>query len=341
MENQEKKDRVKEYLTGKLDGFLFDELSPEYLKKAEITDFMKGVPIPIKTTELSSASFSTVQIADSMAYVLGCDPDFRYRDAYLKYIEKFFPEQFPKLLVQQGADQAKDERFEEACVYFRAALIIDPDFRDAQYCYARACHDAYEHGEGEEYVGTFKAESLRAFETLAEKWPDFDEAYYFLGYAYLNLGLYQKAQLTFNRFLNLNQNEEARKEIQQMQEKLAEPCRIEEGCNAIASGRFESGIEILEPYRNDPRYNAWWPLWYYLGVAFRGIGLTKEATDAFQRVLTLSPSNIETMQELVDLYEANGLDDLAEKYQKKIDVVRHNQELDREQKRQEEGITVS
>ena len=341
-EKHEKQDRIKEYLVGKLDGFFFDTLSNDYLRRADIADFMRGVPIPLRSEDIARMKeFGTVRIADAMAFVIGCDPEFKYRDAYIRYINKFFPDQFPKLLVQQGADKAKEEDFETACVYFRAALQIDPDFMDAQYCYARALHDAYENGTGEEYVGVFKAESLRAFETLAEKWPDFDEGYYYLGYAYLNLGLYQKAALTFQRFLSLTKNEEARKEVQDLSEKLAEPCRIEEGCNAIISGRLESGIEILSVYKDDPRYNAWWPLWYYLGAAYRALGLTQDALDAFQQVLKLSPSNAETMQQLVEIYEADGFDEMAEKYRKKIAVVEQKRELDREQKRQNDGIKAN
>ena len=77
------------------------------------------------------------------------------------------------------------------------ALFVDPDSADALYCYGRACRDAYEKGEGEEYVGRFKAESLEAFEKLTLKKPDFDMGFYFLGYGYLNLGLYVKAKLTW------------------------------------------------------------------------------------------------------------------------------------------------
>ena len=41
-------DKVGEYLVHHLDKMLFDELSDEYLKKAEMEDILKGVPIPFK-----------------------------------------------------------------------------------------------------------------------------------------------------------------------------------------------------------------------------------------------------------------------------------------------------
>ncbi len=335
-------DKVKDYLVGKLDEFFFDGLSDEYLQKAHIADFMHGVPIPLRKSDIVKVQeFSTVRIADAMAFVIGCDPDFRYARQYKQYINRFFPDQFPKLLVQQGAEKAQAEDYETACVYFRSALQIDPDFMDAQYCYARALHDAYEKGSGEEYVGTFKAASMRAFETLVGKWPEFDEGYYYLGYAYLNLGLYQKAELTFRRFLELTKKDAARTEVEGLCEKLMDPCRIEEGCNAIVSGRLESGIEILESYKDDDRFNQWWPLWYYLGAAYRALGLGPEALDCYRRVLQLSPSNSEAMKQMLEIYEADGLEAEAEKYRKKIAIVERNRELDREQKREEQGIKVN
>lgn len=45
--------------------------------------------------------------------------------------------------------------------------------------------------------------------------------------------------------------------------------------------------------------------------------------------MKLSPSNSDTMEKLAELYEAEGNSVLAEKYRKKIEVVKHNIELDK------------
>ena len=70
----------------------------------------------------------------------------------------------------------------------------------------------------------------------------------------------------------------------------------------IMSGRMQEGIEILEAF-TESQYSDWWPLWYYLGVAYQEIGQSERAREAFIKVLRLSPSNTETMEELVHLYE--------------------------------------
>ena len=205
----------------------------------------------------------------------------------------------------------------------------ESDVYTALYCYGRACRDAYEKGEGEDFVGRFKAESLEAFEKLTLAKPDFDMGYYFLGYGYLNLGLYMKAKLTWEEFMKLSGNGEMKSEIARWLEKLSEPVKIEEGYNKVISGRFQEGIDILSPYREDPRFNNWWPLWYYLGLAYDELGDDETAKECLLKVLTLSPSNTEVMEALAAIYEAEGDEDKAEKYRHKVKVVKENREAEK------------
>ena len=188
MEMKRIQDRIGEYLISHVDDFLFDELSDNYLEKAGIADILSGVPVPIRKTALSN--LSTLVIAQNMAFIVGCDLNFKYRDNYVAYILRTFTKDFARPLIGDGVEAAAKNDFDHACICFRAALLIDPDNVDALYCYGRACKDSYENGEGEEYIGRYKAESLEAFEKLTLKKPDFDMGFYFLGYGYLNLGLY-------------------------------------------------------------------------------------------------------------------------------------------------------
>lgn len=330
MDMQRIPDRIGEYLLPHVEQFIFDELSENYLEKAGIDDILTGVPIPVRKTAM--ANLSTLVIAQNMAFIIGCDINFKYRDNYVAYITRTFTKEFAKYLIGDGVDGAEKHDYDYACICFRAAILIDPENVDALYCYGRACKDSYEMGEGEEFVGRYKAESLEAFEKVTLKKPDFDMGYYFLGYGYLNLGLYVKAKLTWDTFMELSNNQEQKDEVQEWLTKLEEPVRIEEGYNHVLSGRFAEGLEILEGYENDGRFNTWWPLWYYLGAAHKETGDPERAEKDFLHVLQLSPSNIEAMDELVKIYEAKGDAEKAAKYTQKIEVVKHNMELDKAEK---------
>lgn len=326
---------------------MFAELSPDYLERTNATEILSGIPVPVGV-EGSDAkgAIDLKSIVLNMARVMGGDPLFLYADKYADFIKHAVGENAVAMLVSEGAHSADMGDFKDACMLLRAALRLDPKSREALYLYARACKEAYEteaaaaeDGMGdEERIGLFKAESSETFELLTMIHPDFAMGYYFLGYAYLNMGLYLKARLTWQDFLRLSAGSETeihemddellaslREEISERVEELEEPVQIELGCNSIMGGDFAGGKDTLMKF-TEGRYSQWWPLWYYLGVAEASLGNADEAIADFKKVLTLSPSNTDAMDELVHLYEATGDKENAAKYRNKIGIVNSNRE---------------
>ena len=343
----EKKDRLGSYLMPHLSEMVFDELSESYLEKAGIKDILLDIPVPIKKTEMNN--ISVLSIALNMAHVFGCDPGFKYRENYIEYILRNFDKRFAEGLIAQGVEMSQKEDFDNAVIKFRAALQIDPDNANAYYCYGRACKDSYERLDDEDLIGRFKAEALEAFEVATIKNSELAEAYYFLGYAYLNMGLYVKAKLTWQEYLNIiekkyagnavssltgKESDELKKTIEEITERLTqleEPVKIEEGYNLVVSGKFEEGIKVLEPYKESD-FKTWWPLYHYLGTAYQEIGNLDEAEKCYLEVLKLSPSNQDTMENLIKIYEETDNKEKIEKYKNKLKIVQENVELDREEK---------
>lgn len=357
--NLEEKDRIGRYLVPHLDEIIFDELSDAYLAKAGIADILTDVPVPLRKNELGG--ISTLTIAKCMAFVIGCDPEFKYKENYVSYIVRTFGEKFADALVAEGVEAADAKNdYDYACIMFRAAMQINPENAGAYYCYGRACKDAYETAaadlgvseDAEEFVGRFKAEALEAFEVATLKDPTLAEAYYFLGYAYVNMGLYVKSKLTWEEYMKLTEEaasidetdekmqdesfaerikelRQIRKEIAARLESLEKPVEIEKGYNLVISGRYEEGIAALSEYK-ESEFASWWPLWFYLGTAYAELGESEEAVSCFTEVLKYSPSHLETMEELVKLYEKLGDEEKAKKYADKAEIVKGNMEKDRQ-----------
>lgn len=353
--NTKEPDRIIEYLVPYMDDYLFDQLTDEYLDKIGMKDILSGVPVPFKKTELNE--LSGINLARSMAYVIGCDPEFNHRDAYKEFIIRAFGKDFVKPLIGEGMDLAGKGDFERACICFRGAMVIDPEDTDSLYCYGRACKDCYESGEGEEYVGSFKAESIESFEKLTIMAPEFEMGFYYLAYGYLNLGLYIKSKLTFEEFIKLTDEEHfsaalskipegspvtedslseewknLRKEAKEWIAKLDEPVKIEAAYNQVLAGRYAQGIQMLEPYVEREEYNKWWPLYFYLGISYEQLMNTDKAIWAYKKVLELSPSNLDAMEGLVRIGNLINDEEMRNKYSEKIKVVQRNREEERAEK---------
>jgi len=326
---------------------MFAELSPEYLSRTGALEILSGVAVPVGI-EGSDAKgeIDLKSIVLNMGRVIGGDPYFVYAEKYAEFIKHATGDNAAPLLVSEGAHSADMGDFEDACMLLRGALRIEPKSREAMYLYARVCKEIYENeaadGIGdEEKTGLFKAESSETFELLTMIHPDFAMGYYFLGYAYLNMGLYLKAKLTWQDFLKHSAGSELetyemddqllaslRDEISERVEELEEPVEIELGCNKIMGGDFAGGRDMLARFK-EGRYSEWWPLWFYLGIAESALANPDAAIEAFKRVLRLSPSNTDAMEELANLYEATGDAENAAKYRNKIGIVGRNLEAEK------------
>ena len=318
---------------------MFAELSSDYLGRIGAAEILSGTPVPVRTAAGGSDGGTTDarEIVFDMARVVGGDPFFVYAEKYLDFIKHAAGDQAEPMLVAEGARSADKGDFEDACMLLRAALRIEPKSKAALYLYGRVCKECQaEAVEDEERAAKFKAEALESFEILTIMHPEFAMGYYFLGYEYLNLGLYLKAKLTWQDFLKYSSGSELethdmddnmlaglREEIEGRLEELEEPVRIEDGCNKIMSGDYQGGKAILEAFC-ESEYREWWPLWHYLGTAEVALGHRERAEECFKEVLRLSPSNTEAMEELAAIYALSGDEERAAKYRNKIQIVRRN-----------------
>jgi tetratricopeptide (TPR) repeat protein len=321
---QSREDRVGRYFKKHLKNFLFDEFSDSFLSRQKNLDFMRGVPIPLRHEDYQlfngGEGLKILHIAENMAWVMGIDPKFEYTPQYVEFMNQFFNYKVVEGLVKEGRDAAEREDFDNAIIHFRAALVLKSDYLHAMYSYARVCREFYLRGDDDKYIGRFKAESMEYFELLTQVHPRFAQAYYYLGYDYLNLGLYQKAALVWQEFLRRSTNFKDKKEIRQRLAQLEQPITIEKGCNAILAGRWYEGLEILEPFL-DTNFKGWWPLHYYLGVAYARTGSNAKAVASFKRVLGINASHVESMNELADLYAISKDRENEKKYRQKAELI--------------------
>lgn len=331
--------RLNRYFEENLKNFMFDEMSTEALTRMGVLDILQNVPVPLQEEDIRKIAegegISTARMAVNMAYILGCDPQFKFEGQYKEFMDRLFKGEMYGGIIKAAEAEADAGQLESSCVYFRAALVLKEDSLKAMYGYAMACRELYLAGareeteQDEEYIGRFKAECIEILETITLTYPDFAEPHYFLGYAYLNMGLYVKADLAFRDFLAVATDAEQKMEVRERREQLEGPVKIEQGINNIVSGRYDEGVEMLEPYVGSAEADNWWPLHYYLGYAYMRMGLIEQGIERLKRCLQINGSHIDSMEELIWAYEELGDEVNLEKYRKKIQIVKGYEEEDR------------
>ena len=344
---QLREDRIGRYFKKYLNKFVFVEFSEDFIQRSKAGDLLRGVPVPLRRKEVKDfAGGDGVQmqvIAENMAWVMGCDPHFKHTPDYVAILKKIFTGRVAETIMKEGRDAAERGDMDNACVHFRASLCVQYDYLHSMYSYARACRVMYENSKNEEYVGRFKAESLDWFELLTETHPRFAMGYYYLGYSYLNMGLYNKAVLAWQGFLRFSRNNKDKREIRHRIEQLADPVAIEKGCMDITAGRVKEGVDALQPYLRS-QFNDWWPLHYYLGLGYKDLGKNGDAVAEFKKALMINGSHLESMRELLVIYEESGDKTNAKKYGEKIKLIEDAQaeeqaanaaEIEKENKRLE------
>lgn len=335
---QFREDRIGRYFKKYLSKFVFAEFSDEYLTKGGMTELMAGVPIPLRREDLEGfrggAGIKPTTLAANMAWIMGIDPHFQYTSKYVEFLLKIFNKKIAEGMLKTGRDAAERKEYDEACIHFRATLCMDPEYLHGMYSYARVTREMYMASDNPEYLGRFKAESLDFFELTTEAHPRHAQSFYYLGYAYLNLGLYTKAQLAWKKFLAFTKNPKDRREIDKRMKQIEEPVIIEQAINKICTGKVLEGLPVLEKYKKS-EFSEWWPLYYYLGMGYVKTGKKKDAVNSFKKVLEKNPSHIESMKELTLLFKESGDKESYEKYTNKIEIVKKSLE---EEKKQGTGI---
>ncbi len=153
-ELKKRRDPLKQYLGSEIKGLIFAELSEEFCIGAGM-GFMIGVPVPFSPEDLaktqSEGGVDISRLSDNMALVCGADPAFKYRDAYLEFLEKFFERgKLTQVLLSRAYERLEKRAYRRACVYSRAALLLAGEERDALFAYACCCREWYLSREGDD-----------------------------------------------------------------------------------------------------------------------------------------------------------------------------------------------
>ncbi|QZY56347.1 tetratricopeptide repeat protein [Crassaminicella profunda] len=313
--------RIKEYINDGLERVVFIELK----KDAHIDpkfEMLKEIPIPMNIAEITKPikekkddyEISLASMARGMITVIGMDRDFKYADTYKEFLN-IFDEKILEYIAYEGLKLAEETKFYDALIYFNALITLDEGNLNGLYNYARCCQDIASKVEDRDKKKEFKREAIETLEIIIERYPDFSLAYYHLGFHYANQNLFKKAQIIWEKCIDLDIDEEKKKELVFQIKELKDQIEYEEGYTHILNNQPDLGLKKLLPLME--KYSDWWNLLFFIGLGYRQLGNVEEAINVLKKILTIKPTQVDTLNELGLCYAALNDFKHAEKYFKK------------------------
>lgn len=263
-----------------------DKLGYIDLKKEASYELLNNVPLALYIEDMSENIISgdfdkkirLEIILDGLIINLAIDSDFKYKEDYIKILEKYL-----KKITAYTANKAlkiAGNNPLKALLLLRGGYIINSLDKYNAYNYARSLWPkAYENSE---YKDEFIKEALRILQDIINQDEDFPLAYYELANIYANLGEYIKARNYYENALQKTEDSDAQDEIRSKIETIFDNAEIEEALYYIGKGNYNKSITILTRLLSKTkRADAY----YYLGVCYQNVGQYENSILAFENSL--------------------------------------------------------
>lgn len=264
------------------------------------------IPLPIVTTTLIDEikdgnvheEFKVAQLIEGVIYIIGIDPDFKYKKEYIDILYSFNSE-IEEYMLYQGFQCINSGDYDNGTIYFRSLTNINNENIDGIFNYGLCLENISKDfiDKGNEKQGRlFLIESTNQLETILELSPNFALAHYKLGYHYKHYKQFLKAKLTWERYIELSKNEDMIQEVREELEKILDDVDFERGLNYLSHGEYNLSLEIY--LRLADKYKNSWDIFYLTGLSYKGIGEYENAIDCFSKAIEIDGKNSDVYNEL-------------------------------------------
>lgn len=264
----------------------------------------KELPIPVRVQKLLEDikkqnevdGITLNNIIDGIIFVQGTDMQFEFLKDYTEMLEELSFDIKPYIIF--CINKFEPNEYEDGVIYGRALINIEENEKSC-FIYASALENmGIEHNKkGHDKISQyFLGESNKYFEKALDYDDKFALAYYKLGFYYKRMQQYVKAELTWAKHQELDDDvlriEEIRNELIQLKSYVD----FENGYNLILKERPEEGLDLLLPLVKE--FNGWWNLLFFIGLAYRMLGDYEIAETYYENVLKIDGVQKDTLNEL-------------------------------------------
>ncbi|MDP3386340.1 MAG: tetratricopeptide repeat protein [Eubacteriales bacterium] len=251
-------------------------------------------------------------ILKAMCFMIGLDPEFKYRNQYEKIIRTLKPKTDAYVIfsINQYSEQP-----DYALIFSLALVEFERSARNL-FILANCLENvsiALTKDDQEEKAVVYFDESIRMYHESSKADNQFSLPLYKLGFYYKRVGQFIRAKDYWERFIASDRDDLRIQEVREELEELEMLVDYEVGSSLVLNGELDRGLDKLLPLV--PYYPTWWNLLFVIGLAFRQNGDFQIASDYFKNVLRLKPDQTESINELALCYISMS------KYQEAKDVL--------------------
>ena len=273
-----------------------------------------GLPLPVITDNLIkdihysdlSEEINLGQVIDGIIFLLGIDPQFPHMDDY-KDILFAYDQKIMDLIFYRGLKALEAGEYENSGVFFRAIMELDPNNLNAKLNYALALEsigknliEMGKEDEGEEFL----IKSTNEMEEILDIDESYSLAYYKLGYHYRYFEQYLKANITWNKFLILDKEEDRLQEIREQINLIEDDVKMEVGLSYLNYNYFGKALDSF--LKLLPKHNDNWNVNYLIGLSYKGMEEYDSALDYFSVAADLNNKEPDIYNEMGITYFMQG-----------------------------------
>lgn len=304
---------IDRYIKGKTEELSFIHLKEDAEIRIEGYKLpIGGLEVPILTEELAnniktkkeSEVITIGAIMRGMAYTLGIDSNFPYRDEYIRFLTAVDDNVVAYILLQ-GIKAADNQQLLDSIIFLKSALVINPNEPQALLNYGVTLlkYSIENFKRGQKEFSTFTKEAKNMLEKLLEI-EEAPLAYYHLAFIYKEERQFVKAELLAQKLLDLEVDELMKLQINHLLHELEDLVTYEKGYEAVLAYKPAEGLSLLLPL--EEKYGDWWNLLFFIGLAYRQENKFVEGISYFQKVIEIKPDQVDSLVELSLCYGSLG-----------------------------------
>ena len=298
--------RLDDYFRQKTKNISFIEIKPGTFIDVNGFKVTEETPLPIVVDDLieevkensDGEEIKFTSFINGMIYTLGVDPEFKFFEDYKKILYQY-DEKIEDYILYKSLKNISEDNLELGMISLRALYFINDKNLFGKYNYAlvlaeraKVSFELKDKDLGREFLDS----STEILEEVLDDDPNYALALYKLGYHYKSRSEFKKAQITWEKFLRTDEQQELLEEVRECLVSMSDDVIYEEGYSLVLEGYAAEGLEKLLSI--EEKYDKWWNLYFMIGLAYRQLGKYKEAKGYFEKVLEIEQDQVDALNEL-------------------------------------------